>query len=510
MITITMGGVSYSPNEDVVRVTRSLGRGGFDWRSLSILDVLAPTGDTMTVRGTFRLPEDIPGRLPQTEQEVRVVHRDDAGISTTLFGGILEKIDMEIVGFNQISFSISARDYAKWLSRKLISGVFTQATGGAMVQSIFDTFTTEFTTNGITDITPVLPKVYNFVPGIEAVQEIADTVDAIWYITPDRDVVFRPSEAAGNAAPLSHYDVDKELGVGNLKISIDTTDIQNSLIIKDFTFRGPNVYYLPSNDTHDGFASSTTGYELSAADASAKRVLLDSVPYDLNDFAFAVNTTTPSTAWVNKTPVWDTLTETAGVPKVLDTDKVYIKSGKSASGANTTVRWGFSTSAGDHIRISYRPLLGAPFPDLTREVYSIDEFGRREASSGRLSDGIHEKTINFNDLEFGGDDPLQVLADFASQILKYRAWPRVEGSFETTSLEFSGKFWKAGQKFYMRSRLLNLFDLGAWTKRGRPANRDFYSTHPPLLMWVTSVKMTMINPDVIHYVVYFSNNPRPL
>ena len=214
--------------------------------------------------------------------------------------GVIEEVILEIVGYNQVKVEIHARDYVKWLDRKLVSGVYTDANADDMIKHILDDSASDFGQTDIEAVAPILPKIFNFVPVSEALQEIADTVNAVWYIDQDRSVHFTKKDKVGNRAPLSWYDVDTEANAGNLRFSVSTESLQNSLIVKDFYVRSPDMKYMPPNATKDGF-----GADLSptANEVSMKRILLTDVPYDLDSFTFSVK---PSGgAYTDKLVLWD-------------------------------------------------------------------------------------------------------------------------------------------------------------------------------------------------------------
>ena len=493
-ISIRMGSVTYTPNEADLAAHQALGRGGIDFRTIRIQDVLAPTGDLAQFMGTFSYPADIPGHFPQTEEEVVIQFN-----GTTIFGGVVEEMERQIKGFNRVDVTFRCRDYTKWADQKLVFGNFTDLDAGNMFTTVVNDFTTGFTTANVQTGATILPKSWEYVPVSEALQEIAEIVDYIWFIDANRDFHFLPSSDADNKAPLETYNVDTEQGVGNLRITTSTDGLQNSLIVKDFSIRSPNIFFEPGNDA---FPSGNVGEELTD---NQDRVDISFTPYDLSEMTFELNETPGSDTWVSKTPQWDVTSVTPGAADT-NTDVVYVYPGRKNEKAR--VRWVFTHATGSHIRISYRPILGNPWPEISREVLSIEEFSRRETAGGRSSDGIYERLINFEDLLFSGTDPIQALLEFSSLILRYRGWPRIEGSFETDSTRFTG--WRAGQVLEITSEALNIFDLGKWVREGRPdvpAGVAFARVKQPVMVWITSLETEVLNFDLLKYTIEFSNIP---
>ena len=184
--------------------------------------------------------------------------------------------------------------------------------------------------------------------------------------------------------------------------------------------------------------------------------------------------------------------------------------------SNKTVRWSFTAAAGSDIRIKYRPLLLNVFPDINQEIFSVDEISRRESLGGRTSDGRYERLIVFEDLEFGGSDPIQSLLNYGAAVLKAHSWPLIEGTFETTSDNVTG--WKAGQTMQILSDAFDIFDLEQWVKFGRPEGtiRDpvlgdvIIDAKDALTVWIKSVNIKVLSYNLLHYTVTFTTRPRSI
>lgn len=511
-LTITIGGRNYSPSSDYVLQGSGYEVGGFSWSTLRVEDTMAATGDLCTLEGYFGRASNI----PVTEEEITIVFASDDVDSYTVFGGVVEEVGIALVSHEFVKVTIHARDYSKWLDRKLVQGVFTDATANGMVTSIVNTFASGFTTTNVVaepGFADMLPKNFNFIPASEAIQEIADQVNAVWFIDQDRDVHFHAAENESvNIAPLSNYDVDNETEAGNLEFSKNSADIQNALIIKDFHLRGPNIVYEPSADETSGGTGWSVGFVVDNTDegvAKDRKLNLRYTPYDLDDLTFERNT---GSGFTEITAVWDTVSAATPGGGSMSTSRVYVNPG-TRSGGGAFIKWAFDLSVGNAVRVSYRPLLGNPWPEVSREPFSISEFARREAQGGRTSDGIYERLVNFRDLEFGGTNPVESLLTFSNYIMRFRAWPRTEGSFEcrsTANTEWGVKHaWKAGQTFQLTSEAFDIFDLNTWSKNGgATADPPLDKAEFPVTCWVTSVRITVLNTDELLYRVQFSSNPK--
>ena len=481
-IVIKIGATEYTAGDS------SNEKDGFDWTTLNVTDVMAPTGDVASLSGFFTYPYEGRIVMPETEQELRITFQKSTDrVATTLFGGIIEQMSAKVVGPSQISVDISARDYVKWLNQKLVSGVFTDTAADDMVKSILASFSTGFTTTNVEVVADILPKVFNFVSVSEAIQEIADTVGASWYVDVDRDVHFFKADNVTNIAPLAAFNVDTEKKAGSFQYSKDTTGIQNALVVKDFHFRSPNLIYIPPNAAENGFGSDIS---FDTNEIAKRSTDIPEIPYDTDDFTFSVK---PSGgAYSNRIVLWDQIASQNGANDT-DPNAVYVDV------KNLKVRWGSGAGiiASDSIRISYRPLFANLFPQLAREVYSIEEFSRREGQGGRISDGIYERLINFTDLEFTGTDPIEAFLQFGNTILKNHAWPVISGKFSCLSIDYPG--WTAGQTFTVFSEIFDIYDLQQWVQDGRLAEKQ------PIKVWVQSVGITAISTEVLKYDISFSS-----
>lgn len=534
-LVITAGDTTYTTD-----LGSAVSIGGLDWNTLEIEDIFAPTGDTASVSGVFYFPHDIPRRLPEVDQAISITFTPDSSVypsptATTLFGGVIEAIDAQIIGRNEVYVTLKCRDYVKWLDRRLVSGTFTDANAGTMIKTILSQFSSGFTTADVEDVATILPKSFNFVPMSEAFQDIANAANANWWVDFDRKVYFKPAFSTGNTAPMSLYNVDSATEVGGLKFTISTEGIQNALVIKDFFFRSPNLVYKPANATQNGFSTTTADLVVTDDMFRQKRTTLDYPPYDLTDFTFETRPTGGG-AWTSKTPQWDLSASTPGADD-MNTNFVYVNF------ATRTVRWSFATISTDEVRISYRPMLKNFFAEQSRDPLSIEEFSRRESLGGRTSDGVYERLIDFKDLEFGGIDPIQSLLGYSGIVLANHAWPMVDGEFETTAnywittvdtttgaitISSSLRPWKAGQTFHILSEAFNIFDYQDWVKRGRPTGEvedfglgpliaegstgtsSFESYKTPLKCWVKSVHIKPLGPHNLHYKIGFSNRQKDI
>ncbi len=111
-------------------------------------------GDVAEIQGTFLYPNDMPTHLPRTEEELVIKFND-----TTIFGGVVEEVEFEVLGQNQALVTVRCRDYTKWLDGKLVSGVFTQSKADDMVKAIVQSVTSSFDVSGVNAPLDILPKV---------------------------------------------------------------------------------------------------------------------------------------------------------------------------------------------------------------------------------------------------------------------------------------------------------------------------------------------------------------
>ena len=507
-----------------------------DLHSINVTDAATPTGDSISFTGHMFAPQLAYETLPENEEQIRLEFtHPESNETNTLFGGVVQTVDASIFSEDSINFTVGGRDYLKQLNGGLVSGVFPQLNPGDMVTDLIRRFAPTFpvllAVDPITfdddqnELPQILPKYWSLRTVGDCIQEVADAVFASWIVTPDREIAFVSLSKAGSLeaqelglglAPIGTLIPEQHVnGIRGFTWQKSTESIVNSLIVKNFYFRGPEVIAKPAGFLND---ATFTGIE---TEGDRDSIILESPPVDLLEFIFQYRET-PTVEWRDFEIEWD-LDSTDSLDD-LEIDTLYVLPA-SKEGQSSRARFRVETeSMTAQYRYRYRPILVNIFPQLTQDIFSISEFADRETRGDIISRGTYERMISLDDLEFTGENPLTSLRDYGRQILDSYAWPVISGSFITDSDQFE-RHWRAGQYFYLWSPRYNLFDLRDAAQHGvdpqdaftEDVSSGILETKPNVLReltgpnrfqlrcWVTAVRVSIISPKLLQYEISFSN-----
>lgn len=557
MITVDIGGYRYTAEMgDPMAPPESLG--GLDLTTLRMTEHFTPTGNQAHIEGVIHYSG--PGTaVPKREQEIRVTFYPrnpdgTVGDADVLFGGVVEQVNAEVINQSQMYVNIDARDYMKWLDRKLVSGVYVEDTPGAMVrhilldfgdmQDVYDPSSSRFYDAGI-DVAfgSILPKAFSYRRLSEAIQEVADATDAIWWIDHTKGLHFIRTEDVQNQAPLPkqtvailtrvgasitpsspvavldldapYMDYDDEaeallsressFAISNFAMEDSSVGLQNSLVVKDMFYRGVESLYVPTNSAGDGWGQAQT---FDSSHIASARFPLPEIPYDLTEDDFSVEFDRGNGYYpliVEPDPV-NRLSNRTLQP---ERGTVFVGFGGRAGGPYIRWRPGAIRDGGEGVdtstayRIKLRPFYAALFSQTSRNTSSISYFAEE---SGGAHDGVFESLIDFGDLEFTGEDPIQAFEEFAANLLARGSWPVYNGSFNCLSSDITG--WRARQRFYLTSKTFDLHNLQHWDALGRPdydPNRPYHETRPVIPGIIKSITITVHSPDLLYYDIDWSS-----
>ena len=532
-IQVEIGGRDYTVSDGTTA-------SGLNWASLRVTDVFAPTGNQADIEGVVNYYDMGSFVMPRSEEEMRVTfysERTPSGLvdpssAEVLFGGVVENVHWELINQGRMFIRIMARDYMKWLDRKLVSGVYIENTPGAMVrhlllnfadmQDIYDMSDPRFYDADIdVEFGQILPKAFSYRKPSEAVQEIAEATDAVWWPDHQKGVHFIPTEGIRNRAPfgtrtvpiltrdgrsiippnpVAVYDLDTEYNASDFKMEESSVGLQNSLVVQDLNYRSPQTLYIPANDDNTGWSASTHRFE--SSHVANRRLPLPEIPYDLSDTDFSVE-------FDRGNGYYELTVEPDPINRLSDriydppAGTVFVGFGGRVGGPY--IRWSADERVNTNTayRIKLRPFYAALFSQTSRNTSSSSYYRR---TSGGVHDGIFETLINFGDLEFTGENPIRAFEEFATNLLARRSWPVYNGSFTCLSTNQTG--WRARQRFYLTSETFDLYDLQHWDAIGSPdydQNRPYHETRPVIPGIIKSVTTTVQSPDLLQYEMEWSS-----
>ena len=228
-----------------------------------VSDTYGPGGDTALIK--FPAYSFGPG-LPKLDQEALIRFTNSSNVVSTIFKGLVQERQAIPINKDDYEVMLDCISYMKQFDSKLLNNVFTQATIPALLAAMLsDTVNrngvTVFTQAGVTLIGPVFPQSFDLVTLSEGIQRVADMVQAIWDIDIDsKDLTFVSLFNSAIQAPVVFVNFDTNLNIVLIEFKEDTSNIINSLVVRDFTYKGDTTIYEPGNLTLVGW-----GHELGDA-----------------------------------------------------------------------------------------------------------------------------------------------------------------------------------------------------------------------------------------------------
>lgn len=128
--------------------------------------------------------------------------------TTTIFTGIIEDINFEGEGVDE-TVQISGRDYtARLMDVTVEPEVYTNTEISAIVNDIFDKYTSGLTRTNVQVTSVVLPRInFNQVSVYDAFKRLADLAEYIFYVDVNKDLHFMPRASASTGLTLNNANI---------------------------------------------------------------------------------------------------------------------------------------------------------------------------------------------------------------------------------------------------------------------------------------------------------------
>lgn len=182
--------------------------------------------------------------VPSIGEEVEVA-RD----GTTIFGGVILRIDETVEASTKVKYKIECVDYTQYLKRKLVTERYTSTTVNAIISDLITNYTApgdSITTNNVNGSLSIESFSFDRLNVADCLQKLADALSYVWYIDYDRDIHFFPKNT--ETAPYDLSDTSENYVYNSLNITEDLTQIRNSVLIQG----GEVVSDSPRTEYHDG------------------------------------------------------------------------------------------------------------------------------------------------------------------------------------------------------------------------------------------------------------------
>lgn len=415
-----------------------------DLPTVRVNNTLLLKSDTMsfeaTTDGSWR---------PQAGNEVVFTN---AGVRE--FAGVIVSTEEELENPDILRYAVTCKDYTQFFDHHLVQATYPSQAADLTVKDIVTNFANRsgvtFTTANV-DPSFILPaQTFPYMPPSEAIKQLADLLEWLFFIDYNKDVHFRALESMASPLPGNLLLADSDVSsYHDLRLSEDISQLKNRIFLRGFSTRSTTQKTFQF--TGDGV---TTWFPLGYAPWST----------DSGDIAVTV----------------------AGVPQTILKDNVdgQAGDGKVNPGAyvcfdNMGIRFNQPPAAGAVVSGS----LKFAFPAVTA-MDDPESQGKMAAREG--TDGVYEYAVEDPNLSA----PTMDTANSKGQLLLYKyGYPKLTGVF--------GSFlqgWRAGQSFTLRS----LKRMGGLDQK----------------MYVTKVAKTIIQADPVvggnnrlHYDVSIADSP---
>ncbi len=181
---------------------------------------------------------------PEVGQSV-VVTRN----GSTIFGGVILRIDETIEASTIIRYQVECVDYSQYLKRQLVTERYTNTTVGAIIADLVTKYTSAgdgITANHVSSELAIKSFSFDRLKLADCLQKLADALSYVWYVDYDKDIHFFPKNA--EIAPYGLTDTSGNYIYNSLQITSDLSQIRNSVLVQG----GEVVSASPRTETFDG------------------------------------------------------------------------------------------------------------------------------------------------------------------------------------------------------------------------------------------------------------------
>ena len=124
---------------------------------------------------------------------------------STLFGGVIMRINETTKASKIIEYKITCNDYSQYLRKSIVTERYTNTTLFAIIQDLMDNYTTGFTYDNISGDLSIESFAFNRITVAECLQKLADALSYSWYVDYDQDLHFFPKNT--EVAPFNLTDI---------------------------------------------------------------------------------------------------------------------------------------------------------------------------------------------------------------------------------------------------------------------------------------------------------------
>jgi hypothetical protein len=165
---------------------------------------------------------------PEVGQSV-VVARN----GSTIFGGVILRIDETVEASTIIRYRVECVDYSQYLKRQLVTERYTNTTVGDIIDDLVDNYTAAgdgITANNVAGGLAIKSFSFDRLTVADCLQKLADALSYVWYVDYDKDIHFFPKNT--ESAPYGLTDTSANYIFNSLQITSDLSQIRNSVLVQ--------------------------------------------------------------------------------------------------------------------------------------------------------------------------------------------------------------------------------------------------------------------------------------
>ncbi|MDO8715329.1 MAG: hypothetical protein Q7J73_00705 [Dehalococcoidales bacterium] len=180
---------------------------------------------------------DVPASAPSSGQDVKCYLDTISG--TPLFGGTIVSVRQNKLAphytpaLRAYSYSVECCDYSRLINQILITETYQNKTSKQIIDDIVTNFTDPahgFTTANVEISRVISEVVYNYIPVVQALSELADLLLWDWYIDANKDIHFFERES--RSAPFLIDDTAVTSLINNFSLIPDYSQVRNRVYVR--------------------------------------------------------------------------------------------------------------------------------------------------------------------------------------------------------------------------------------------------------------------------------------
>ncbi len=172
------------------------------------------------------------GFKPDVNDEVEVIEN-----GTTIFGGVIIKVDSTVDGQKVETFTCETKDYSFQMDQKLVVSTYKNMTVNAIIADIKTRFLgPEYDITNVNCTRLVTYIIFNYELPSKVFQQLAELTGYDWYVNENKEIYFFEKKAI--TAPFNLTDDNENYYYNSLKITQDIKSLRNSIVVRGGEYLG--------------------------------------------------------------------------------------------------------------------------------------------------------------------------------------------------------------------------------------------------------------------------------